>query len=359
MLLHRWTNVSRTDPQLSVRQAAQCIRAGRLVIVPTETVYGLAADALNEDAVAHIFEAKGRPRFNPIICHLPDADAVFRYARHSDIAERLAEFWPGPLTVLLPHEGRIPGIVTAGSPLCGFRVPRHPLLNELLTSCDRPLAAPSANRFGRRSPTTAAMALHDLGDAVAGVLDGGPCEIGVESTVVAVRDGARLEILRPGGVTEEVLRARGFDVIERQEAAGDTGDRSEAAGAIFETIESPGQLSSHYAPGVPLLLISGDAGTGGEERERIEAAVDRLNPGRNAVAYLGYGSRSVPEYCAAAFNLSPDHDLLEAARNLFSFFERIDDGEYGLIVAETLPESGLGRAINDRLRRAATSIVVV
>ena len=296
--------------------AGMQIRAGRLVAFPTETVYGLAADATNGEAVAGIFAAKGRPRFNPLIVHVADSAAARRVARLNEVAETLAaRFWPGPLTLVLPRrdDTDICDLVSAGLGTVALRVPAHAGAQALLEAAQRPLAAPSANRSGRVSPTSAAHVAEELGDAVALILDGGQCEIGLESTVLDVSGEAPV-VLRPGGVPAEAL----------EEALG----RPVETAAAGDAVKSPGMLESHYAPSVGL---------------RMNAA--RAQPGE---ALLGFGP--APQ---AALNLSESGDLREAAANLFAHLRALDRPEYTGIAVMPIPEEGLGHAINDRLRRAA------
>ncbi|MCU0910224.1 MAG: L-threonylcarbamoyladenylate synthase [Rhodobacteraceae bacterium] len=299
-----------------VAEAARLIRAGELVAFPTETVYGLGADATDDRAVARVYEAKGRPRFNPLIVHLPDTAAARRLAVLGPEAERLAAaFWPGPLTLVLPlrPEAGIAPLATAGLPTVALRVPAHPLAQALLVAAGRPLAAPSANPSGRVSPTRASHVLDGLGGRIAAVLDGGTCAVGVESTILAF-DGGRALLLRPGGLPAEAIEAcLGAPLVS---PAADPARPS-----------SPGQLASHYAPGVPLRLNAGAA-----------------LPGESL---LGFGRVE-----GADLNLSPAGDLVEAAANLFHFLRDLD-AQGRPIAVSPVPDAGLGRAINDRLRRAA------
>lgn len=300
----------------AIAAAAVLIRAGRLVAFPTETVYGLGADAGNEQAVAAIFAAKGRPRFNPLIVHVPDLAAAAALAVLDARARRLAEaFWPGPLTLVLPRRAgaRLSLLVSAGLDTVALRAPGDPVAQALLAAAAVPIAAPSANRSGTISPTRAEhVAAGSIGD-VAMILDGGPCRIGIESTVLDLsREPAA--ILRPGGVTAAAIAA----VIGPLANAGD--------GAI----RSPGMLTRHYAPLRPLRLDAREA-----------------RPGE---ALLAFGPDWPPQ---TALNLSPGGDLREAAANLFAMLRALDRPEFTAIAVMPIPEDGLGAAINDRLRRAA------
>ncbi len=299
------------DPE-GLDRAAALLAEGRLVAFPTETVYGLGGDATNDTAAARIFEAKGRPRFNPLIVHVPDLAAARRLAVFDDTAERLAQaFWPGALTLVLPlAEGAgLAPLVSAGLPTVAIRVPAHPLAQALLARTG-PLAGPSANPSGRISPTTAAHVLAGLTGRIAAVLDGGPCAVGLESTIVATHPAPVL--LRPGGLPAEALEACLGAPLDRQDAG--------------EAINAPGQLASHYAPKASLRL-------------NAEAA-------RAGEVLLGFGAME------SDLNLSATGDLVEAAANLFGHLHALDAKDAPIAVAP-VPETGLGRAINDRLRRAA------
>ncbi len=304
-----------------IARAAALLRAGRLVAFPTETVYGLGADARDGRAVAGIFAAKGRPRFNPLIVHVTGLEAARRLADLPAPALRLAAaFWPGPLTLVAPLRpgAGIADLVTAGLPTLAVRVPAHPLARKLLAAFGGPVAAPSANPSGAVSPTTAAHVAGALGGRIAAVLDGGACPVGLESTIVGF-EGARAVLLRPGGLPVEAI----------EQALG-----APVAPVRSEAITAPGQLASHYAPGARL---------------RLNAAAPR--PGE---AWLGFGPD--PEgVTGPALNLSPSGDLAEAAANLFAHLRALDARlpEGGTIAAAPVPGHGLGRAINDRLARAA------
>lgn len=300
-----------------IAQAADLLRKGGLVAFPTETVYGLGGDARSDRAVARIFAAKGRPRFNPLIVHLPDAAAARGLAVFDARADALAaQFWPGPLTLVLPLRAGsgLSGLVTAGLPTVALRVPAHPVARALLQVFGGPLAAPSANPSGRVSPTRAAHVIEGLGGRIDAVIDGGACAVGVESTIVGLDGAARL--LRPGGVPVEALEtALGLPLLLPE------------AGKIT----APGQLAAHYAPGAPV---------------RLEAVAARPNE-----VWIGFG----PQSAGAALSLSRAGDLVEAAARLFHTLREADRlaGSGGAIAVAPIPETGLGRAINDRLRRAA------
>jgi len=303
----------------ALARAAETLRSGGLVAFPTETVYGLGADATDDRAVAKIFAAKGRPHFNPLIAHVPDADAAARLVRFDARAERLAaRFWPGPLTMVLPRRDDCPVSLLAGAGLStlAVRVPAHPLALDLLRAAGRPVAAPSANRSGRVSPTTAQHVEADLGDRIDMILDGGACVVGVESTVLDL-SGPQARVLRQGGVAQETL----------EEVLGPL-----ASGGAPGVITAPGMLESHYAPDLPLRLNATAA--------------------RNNEALLAFGPEE-PEGFVETLNLSSSGNLAEAAANVFSYLRRLDRIGLDGIAVMTIPERGLGRAINDRLRRAA------
>lgn len=294
-------------------RAAGLLAAGELVAFPTETVYGLGGDARSDRAVARIFAAKGRPRFNPLIVHVADLAAARQFAVVDARAEALAaRFWPGPLTLVLPlRDAGLSELVTVGLPTVAIRVPAHPVAQALLRAFGGPLAAPSANVSGRVSPTRAAHVIDGLAGRIAAVLDGGPCEVGVESTIVGL-DGAP-SLLRPGGLAVEDL-----ELVLGPLAAGGSAEKPNA----------PGQLASHYAPLAPMRL---------EARSWLEGEVR-----------LGFGPG------ASDLNLSASGDLVEAAANLFHMLREADALAAGRRIAVApVPETGLGRAVNDRLRRAA------
>jgi L-threonylcarbamoyladenylate synthase len=304
----------------AIDEAAALIRAGSLVAFPTETVYGLGADARSEHAVAAIFAAKGRPQFNPLIVHVCDLAAARALAEFDPLSLRLAQkFWPGPFTLVLARrkDCALSLLVSAGLDTVALRVPAHPLAQALLREAGCPIAAPSANISGRISPTSAAHVAAELGDKVAMILDGGVCAVGLESTVVQVRD-AQVFLLRPGSVTRDQICA----------IAGPLENISDAQAAPV----SPGQLASHYAPDLPLRLNAMTA-------DPHEAA-------------LGFGE-NIPVGAAKICNLSAGGDLTEAAANLFAMLRELDCDQFTGIAVAPIPAHGLGEAINDRLSRAA------
>jgi L-threonylcarbamoyladenylate synthase len=305
----------------AVAAAAAALRGGALVAFPTETVYGLGADATNARAVAAIFAAKGRPHFNPLIVHVPDIEAAARLGRLTDAASQLgARFWPGPLTLVMAKQPdcRVADLATAGLDTVALRVPAHPLAQALLRAADTPVTAPSANRSGHVSPTTAAHVEADLGAAVAIILDGGTAPIGLESTVVDVTRDEPV-VLRLGGLAREcIAHALGRPIAF---ASGEP-DRP----------SSPGMLARHYAPKARLRLVAREV--------------------REGEALLAFGP-AVPRHGGLAINLSPSGDLVEAAANLFSALRELDAAGAVAVAVMAIPCTGLGEAINDRLQRAA------
>jgi L-threonylcarbamoyladenylate synthase len=309
----------------ALAEAARRIRAGEVVAVPTETVYGLAADATNPEAVERIYEAKGRPSFNPLIVHVSPQDARL-HGRFDDTADALAAaFWPGPLTLVLPRRAssNLAAAVSAGLPTVALRCPAHPIMQALILCSGRPLAAPSANASGTVSPTRAEHVLASLGGRIPWILDGGPTEQGLESTIVAIdHDGARL--LRPGPVTREQIEA----VLNPPDSRGRPKRLADsAAGGPEAAIEAPGQMRRHYAPDKPLRL------------QATAAAEDEW--------LIGFGA------VAGDDNLSASGKLDEAAARLFDALHRADRQDRPRIAVAPIPAEGIGLAINDRLRRAA------
>lgn len=306
---------SADDPEARA-EAARLLRAGALVAFPTETVYGLGADATDEVAIARIFEAKQRPHFNPLISHVPSADAAFALGEVTPAADRVAAAcWPGPLTLVLRRRPGCPValLATAGLDTVALRVPGSADARALLAEVGRPVAAPSANRSGRVSPTTAFHVAEELGAKVALILDGGPCPVGIESTVLDLST-ERPRLLRPGAVTREQLEA----------LLGPVGRPAADA-----PVSAPGMLASHYAPVAPVRLW----------------ATDR----RSGEAFLDFGATRP----GADLDLSPSGDLVEAASRLFAALRALDGADVAAIAVAPIPEVGLGVAINDRLRRAA------
>jgi L-threonylcarbamoyladenylate synthase len=302
-----------TGPSGGIASAAALLAAGEVVALPTETVYGLGAAALDPVACARIFEVKERPLSDPLIVHLPSREWLDRVAVVSPMAFRLAEkFWPGPLTLVLPRLGTVPDLVTAGQNTVAVRMSSHPVFSAVLQAYGKPVAAPSANRFGRISPTSAGDVVAELGGRIPLVIDGGPCEHGIESTIVLVRD-SELHILRNGPVTGEDLAP--FGTL-----------RGGIAG-----ISAPGGLAGHYAPRTPLVI--------GKPIPSPRAGLLSWESSGDGFAHVEY--------------LSKSRDFREAAANLYGAMRRLDAAGLELIIAEPVPESGLGRAIMERLKKAA------
>lgn len=300
----------------NLAEAVTILKSGGLVAFPTETVYGLGADAGNDEAVARIFAAKGRPSFNPLIAHVADIEAATKIALFDERALSVAKhFWPGPLTLVLPRlaQGSVSLLATAGLDTVAVRVPNHPVALDLLRLFGGPVAAPSANPSGRLSPTTASHVAEGLGKKAQLVLDGGPCQVGLESTVLSLAEGKPV-LLRPGGISLERL----------EEFLGPVALASEGG-----AISSPGQLASHYAPRAAVRLNALSA-----------------EPGE---VLLAFG----PDAPSDALNLSPSSDLVEAASHLFAYLRRLDEPGIAAIAVQPIPKHGLGLAINDRLKRAA------
>lgn len=310
------------EPERARAEGCRVLAAGEPIAIPTETVYGLAADATNPAAISRIYEVKGRPRFNPLIAHMSGLEMAEQHAVFDPMSRALAEaFWPGPLTLVLPlkPESTIHELCTAGLPTVGIRVPKG-FAGLLISAFGKPLAAPSANTSGRISPTSAQHVAADLGGRVELILDGGAAGVGVESTIIKV-EGDRVRLLRPGGL----------DVAEIEKVLGVGVERSDHA----EAIEAPGMLASHYAP---------DA--------RVRMNVDTVRDGE---VFVNFGNQAVPgtDGAASKFNLSPTGDLREAAANLFAIMKKADAMDAASIAFAPVPTEGLGEAINDRLMRAA------
>lgn len=311
----------------AIQRAVELLRSGEVVAVPTETVYGLAADALNPVAAVKIFEAKARPFFDPLIVHLPgeewlEAVAQIDNRSRSQIEKLISRFWPGPLTLVLARQSIIPDIVTAGLDTVAVRMSSHPVFGQIISAFAKPVAAPSANRFGRISPTTAQHAYDELHGRIPFIIDAGPTQHGIESTIIAVKDD-QIHILRRGPITAEQLSEFG-----------------EIDSAIpSQKVFAPGQMPSHYAPKTPFRLI--------------DNANSFALPENHRVGLLAWNS-SIPRTGFAAVRiLSERQDLREAAANLFRYLRELDELNHDLIVAERVPSQGLGAAILDRLERAS------
>ncbi|WP_114521183.1 L-threonylcarbamoyladenylate synthase [Altererythrobacter sp. ZODW24] len=302
--------------EAGIAKAVQLLKSGGIVAVPTETVYGLAARADSDEAVARIYEAKGRPSFNPLIVHVGSVQQAQKIARFDERAKQLADrFWPGPLTMVLPllASSRLAGAVTAGLPTIALRQPAHPAMQAVLAASELPLAAPSANQSGGVSPTEAKHAASSLGEAVDLILDGGRCDRGLESTIVALRDDGSWQLLRHGPIAEaELIRLLGKPVD-----------------VVTAEIEAPGQLANHYSPGKPIRL------------EGRTAQADEF--------HIGFGD------VAGDVNLSASGDLLEAASRLYSALHQAAGSDKLKVAVAPIPKEDLGAAINDRLKRAAAT----
>lgn len=309
-----------------IEKAADLLLKGKLVAIPTETVYGLAANALNENAALSIFEAKERPFFDPLIIHVQSIEAAKSYADFVD--ERLLKlgeiFWPGPLTLLLPKKSNIPNIITSGLEQVAVRIPNHPITLELLKKINIPLAAPSANPFGYVSPTEAQHVQKQLGNKIDYILDGGICSVGIESTIVGLEDG-EICVYRLGGLAiEEIEKVIGHIELRINNSSNP---------------KAPGQLKNHYAPKKPLFVgdLSGLL--------KVHAL--------KKIAVIGFGKKDEFISADVIFNLSETENLKEAAINLFKFLRLADESAAEIVICERLPDVDLGKAINDRLRRAA------
>ncbi|GAB4202849.1 MAG: L-threonylcarbamoyladenylate synthase [Bacteroidia bacterium] len=313
-----------------VSYAAQLLEKGEVVAIPTETVYGLAGNAFDKMAVAKIFEIKNRPAFNPLIVHIKNFDYIHQIAKNID--ERLLRlfkrFSPGPLTILVEKKNVIPDIVTAGSPRVAVRIPNHPLTLKLLSLLDFPLAAPSANPFQYISPTSALQVAEQLGNKIPYILDGGKSTIGIESTIVGIEDN-RVVVYRLGGLElEEIEKITGKVEVK-------TNYKSD------ENVQTPGQFKKHYAPKKPLLI------------GKLEELVSRYPDKKIAILTFGNALSYFRNADVCVYNLSETADLREAAARFFEVLYQIDQSDADLIIAELLPDEGLGRAINDKLKRAS------
>jgi L-threonylcarbamoyladenylate synthase len=340
-----------------LHHAVDLLRTGGLVAFPTETVYGLGANALDARAVARVFEAKGRPHFDPLIVHIVDRAWLPRLAASfPEAAQRLADrFWPGPLTLVVPKTDLVPDLVTSGLPSVALRMPDHPVAQTLLRLADVPVAAPSANLFGRISPTTAEHVREQLGDRVDLILDGGPCRVGVESTVLQLTDG-QPRLLRPGGVTLEEIES----VIGSVEVS------LPSEHPITTAMPSPGMLPQHYAPRTPLIVCERESALTSSANAKdsiLPSPLGGEGPGVRGAPRGQSGLltlQPVSDEASRQFSrieiLSPTGDLREAAANFFAALRRLDAAGLDVIIAHPFPNTGLGLALNDRLRRAATRL---
>jgi L-threonylcarbamoyladenylate synthase len=337
----------RLKSEQGIARAAEVLRGGGTVAFPTETVYGLGANALDPGAVAKIFAAKGRPGWDPVIAHVSDREMVDRIAEVPAEAARLIEaFWPGPLTLLLPRKVSVPDSVTAGRPLVGVRMPAHPLALEVIRKAGVPVAAPSANRFGRTSPTTAAHVLEDLDGRIDAVLDGGPTSVGVESTVIGpTEDRSGWLIYRPGGVSKEtlelVLGVGKVQMFRPQELQGTP-----------ESLPSPGVGIRHYAPRARLVLVSAAGEESLQLERRLAETIDRLGDSKVEIGVMlpdGWDASSAP----LIYRWGPWNDGEALARRLFAGLRWLDDAGATVIVCPMPEIGGIGEAIRDRLQKAA------
>lgn len=314
-----------------IQKASELLKGGALVAIPTETVYGLAANALDTTAVAKIFEAKQRPTFDPLIIHTDSLDKIKPLVKEipATLLKLVEEFSPGPLTILLEKESTVPDLVTSGLPTVAVRIPAHPVCRKLLSQLDFPLAAPSANPFGYISPTRAKHVQDQLGGKVDYILDGGNCDYGVESTIVKLTDTGAVRVLRKGGLA--------IERIEKFIGAVEVNDVSSS------NPTAPGMLKSHYAPKTPIYVGN------------INESVKRLKGKK--IAFIGFNMLNFSLPVEDQFLLSMKFDLKEAASNLFAVMRQLDKSKkYDVIVADWFPDEGLGRAINDRLKRASSPL---
>lgn len=308
-------------------KAKELLQKAQLVAIPTETVYGLGANALDTTAVLKVFEVKQRPFFDPLIIHVSGMEEALIYAEMKDarLVKLAKKFWPGPLTLLLPKKNNVPDIVTSGLSQVAVRVPKHSLTLELLKQVNFPIAAPSANPFGYVSPTEPEHVNKQLGDKLDYILDGGKCDVGIESTIIGIEDD-EICVYRLGGLAIEEIEKEIGKVSLRLNNSSDP--------------KAPGQLKNHYAPSKPLYI--------GDLDQLAEKFKDKK------VAAICYGKTAIDKNNITLFNLSSRENLEEAAINLFSYLREAGEGDFDVIIAQMLPDEGLGRAINDRLRRAET-----
>ena len=320
-----------------IDEAAAILRDGGLLGIPTETVYGLGANGLNEEAVAHIFEAKGRPQDNPLILHIPSADHLERYCREIPLtAYQLAEaYWPGPLTMILKRKPIVPDVVTAGLDTVGMRCPSHPLCHAILEAADVPVAAPSGNTSGRPSPTTAAHMWEDMDGKIDAIVDGGPCSVGVESTIIDLTE-TPARLLRPGGITLEQLEA-----VLGEVSVDPAVTRLMGAG---EKPKAPGMKYRHYAPKAPVTVVTGDP------KKSAEYIVAHAAPGDGIICFDEFAPLFPSHYVE---QLGPAGDKGEQARHIFDALRFFDHTPVKTIWAQCPDASGIGLAISNRLNKAA------
>ena len=345
-------NVLNANDPASIEKAAQVLKTGGIVAFPTETVYGLGADASNPLAVAKVFEAKKRPQFDPIIVHVASVDEALPLWQNTPkvALELMKRFWPGPLTLVLPKTDRIPDIVTAGLPTVAVRMPENKIALKLIQLLERPIAAPSANVFGYTSSTTAEAVSEDFGDKVDLILDAGATRIGIESTVLKIEKDHGV-LLRPGGAAMEAIE-KIIHVVKH-------------SGQAKEIVESPGQMQSHYAPWTNFSLMGSPFGDFVDELRGIQKLFQQKKVNWPRIGLLVFGRRDLlkTEEGMHLFeiveDLSPSKDLREAAANLFQSLRKLDKMNLDILIAEAIPERDLGLAIMDRLRKAAASHVEI
>ena len=324
------------DSPHDISEVARILREGEVAVVPTETVYGLAANALSESACRKIFELKGRPLIDPLIVHIFSLDQAHALSEFSTEASALAaEFWPGPLTVVVRKREIVPGIVTAQRDTVALRMPRHHLLRRILVRAGVPLAAPSANRFGYVSPTRLEHLANALGAVAAAAVDGGPCEYGIESTIIDVSSTERPTLLRPGAVSKSMLEG----ILQREVSLGTAPVNMEEPGGL----PSPGLFEKHYSPRAAMIYPAN------------QEDLDETGEGKIAAVYFSRRGDAAPASSIDRFWLSEDRDPAEAARNLYHLLQTLDTEGYERVYVEQAPMEGIGAALHDRLQRAAGS----
>ena len=315
-------------PWTSVSEAARLLKAGEVIAIPTETVYGLAGNAYDPKSLAKIFAAKERPTFDPLIVHIADISELENIAKDiPDAAYKLAEaYWPGPMTMILPKKDCIPDLCTSGLPSVAVRFPSHPVAQAIIKESGLPLAAPSANLFKHVSPTTAEHVAAQLADRISGIVDGGPCSVGVESSIISLA-GDKPTVLRPGAITPEMF-AKVLGDVSIKESTSKPG----------QAMQAPGQCDTHYRPQVPLYFGELPAGI------KLPAHTVRI----------AFGNQAGP--IPATVNLSESGDMIEATSKLYAYMHDLDNPEYDLILVDSIPNTGVGMALNDRLKRASIKV---